>query len=98
MAQSTHTDHDSTPDWLRESESPFGGEDILAKSAQSTKHEDDHHESSIPDWAKDSHDETPMTLPPDPHTEAPKPLQETSSTSSTPISTGSDEDIPDWLK
>ena len=97
-AANTSTDHDSTPDWLRESESPFGGEDILAKSADDTSHNDSHGESTIPDWAKDSPDETPSTLPPDPHVEAPKPIQQEVSTPSTPMSTSSDDDIPDWLK
>lgn len=49
--------HASTPDWLKETESPFGEEDVLSKEvAATTVHTDT--PTKTPDWM---HEETPAT-------------------------------------
>lgn len=47
-AQSVPASDDSTPDWLKNTESPFGSEDVLSKEVSESKTE-----AHTPDWMND---------------------------------------------
>ena len=53
-----HDDH-STPDWLKEPESSFGGEDILSKEIKNAPPATSSAHDTVPDWlhSSDSHEE-----------------------------------------
>lgn len=86
-----------TPDWLKESGSPFGEEDVLAKEVSSSEKKNEtattpaqtttHTTSSdIPDWLHDSHDTQHTSEKP-----------ETTPKAETQATTPKTNDIPDWL-
>lgn len=52
-APSAEVSDDSTPDWLKNTESPFGSEDILSKEVSSSNTE-----SHTPDWMNDHEEHT----------------------------------------
>ena len=79
---------DGTPDWLKNTESPFGSEDVLSQEVSQTQSSTETH---TPDWMNDHHEEekiTPAAPIVAPVVEKPTPVQAPAQTA----------DVPDWLK
>lgn len=61
---------DSTPDWLKNTESPFGSEDVLSKEVSESKTE-----THTPDWMDDHAEHTEKEVQSAPVITAPEPAQ-----------------------
>jgi hypothetical protein len=85
----TPTNHDDhgTPDWLKESESSFGGEDVLAKEIKTAPV--DSHANSTPNWVEQ---DTPTSV------SAPANIPGSNTNTISPAAETEHHDVPDWLK
>lgn len=67
---STPSSDDSTPDWLKNTESPFGSEDVLSKEVSESKTE-----AHTPDWMNDHTEHVEKEVKSAPTITAPEPVQ-----------------------